>query len=104
MSDFHDDMRAAVDEAYDTFGVASVFVDLDECRTEDVVVVISHDLSEYGDDTGFTAGTVLLCVRKSQLAAVPRRDESFALADSEKQYTVLQRADDTEFEHKLLAS
>ena len=66
-----------------------------------VRVVVSHDLSTWGEEISVRNGMVIVAVRKSQVAERPRRGDVFALAAG-PQYTVEQTQNSDELEHRCL--
>lgn len=90
---------------YRTFGVPAGYLPKDaKGAATPVTVLVERDLTRFGEVAKITARTAIVCVRKSELADVPRRGDTFSLSSGAETLTVdsLQASDD--FEHRVFAA
>lgn len=109
MSDFHDDVAFAVEIAHETFGLQAEFTNRYQVCVP-VSVIVSLDLSDYGEDVNISAETVVLSIQRAQLKEAPQRNETFLISSDAprayagRRFVVFQSIDHTECEYKVLAS
>jgi hypothetical protein len=92
-----------VDEVHDTYGEAAVHTSLTAVATN-VSVVIERSLSQRGEAAAINAKSVILAIRKSELATVPRRGETVAVASTGETFVVDQVFGIDEFEYRVIAA
>lgn len=89
---------------YRTFGVAAGYLPKDaKGAALPVTVLVERDLTRFGEVARINARTALVSVRKSEVAEVPRRGDSFSLADGETLLVDSLQGSD-EFEHRVFAA
>jgi len=96
-------MSTGLEAIYDRYGDAAVFTKKD-ASTTDCSVIVDHNLSSYGGTAEINAKSVIISVRISELAAVPKRQETFTITASSKVYTVAEVLQSDGFEHRCLAA
>ena len=87
---------------YARFGEAATHTSKTGATTP-VTVVVERNLAQYGQVASVMGKTAVVNVRKSELAVVPRRSETFTLAGGEV-LTVDTILSGDEIEHKVVAA
>lgn len=93
-------MISAIDPGYQVFGRPAVHTGRDLIDT-DCTVVLSFDLSRWGDVINVGSDQVMVNVRRSELPKRPGRGDTFTLSDV--RLTVDQMLSATEYEYMMLA-
>lgn len=94
-------MTNGIDSIYESFGVSAVYTDLTETELT-VTVIVDRNFSQYGETAQVSAGSAVLCVRKSEVALSPRRAESFTVGA--KVWTVDSLVLIDDYEHRAICS
>ena len=94
-------MGEGTDAIYNAFGVAAVYTDRDAATTN-VTVIVDRNLSQYGEVANVSAQDAVVCVRTSELAEAPRREDTFTVGA--KVWTVDSLIASDEQEWRVLAS
>ena len=92
--------RAAVDQIYRTMASAAMYESVEEGEMP-VSVIVSHDLTQWGDTITIQNGMALIAVRKTQVEARPRRGDTFTMEDS-RVYQVERVMISDDLEHRCL--
>lgn len=90
---------------YRTFGVSAGYLPKDSLGApKPVTVLIERDLTRFGEVAKVNAKTAIVCVRKSEVAEVPRKGDAFKIGGCAEVLIVdsLQASD--EFEHRVFAA
>ena len=95
-----DAFQNAVDAIYRTLGSAAVYESLDDGEIN-VSVIVSHDLTQWGDEITVHSGNAVVSVRKSQVSDRPRRGDTFTMEDS-RVYQVERVLQSDDLEHRSL--
>lgn len=98
---FADALSRATDRVYARAGVAATYQDRDAVNTP-CTVLVERDLQRYGDVAQVNARTAVVAVRRTDVAAAPRRGERFTLTGGEVLTVDSLQASD-ELEHKVFA-
>jgi hypothetical protein len=91
---------SAADAIYRTLGVPAVYESTEDGEST-VRVIVSHDLTQWGDVISVQNNMAMVSVRRSEIADRPRRGDTFTLEVS-RVYLVerVMRSDD--LEHRCL--
>jgi hypothetical protein len=89
---------AGINALYDAGGVPATYIDKDG-KSKSVTVIVSYDLSTYGDDVEVQQATATIAVRASE-ADKPRRGEVFTVGGTTYRVISVQFSD--ELEHTAL--
>lgn len=100
---FADAISRATDRVYARAGVAAQYQDRDGVVTP-CTVLVERDLARYGEVAQVNARTVVVGVRRTEVAGAPRSGERFTLTAGGEVLVVdsLQASD--EFEHRVFAA
>lgn len=101
MNNFADALQRATDRVYQSAGEAATYTDR-LAASSACTVLISRNLTDYGDVAQFAANTVILSVRQSEIAQAPRRGETFTVGATT--YTVDSPQASDGVEHKVFAA
>ena len=103
MSVFASALLRATDRVYAGFGEAATHTDRNGVHTP-CTVLVETDLTRYGETAQVNIKTAVLSVRLAQVAAAPRRGDTFTLTVSGTAYKVdsLQASD--ALEHKVFVA
>jgi hypothetical protein len=66
-----------LDAHYRIFGVDAIYENVDGSIELPLRVIISHDLNQYGTEIQVQDGMAVVSVRKEDLPAPPRRNDTF---------------------------
>lgn len=103
-SAFADAFADGLDSMYEGFGEAVVYTNRDGWQ-HDITVIIDRNLDQYGDTIDVQGMTAVISVRLSDVSEPPRKNEIFRLgSDTCSAFTVAQRLESDEFEHRVLVS
>jgi hypothetical protein len=91
--------QAALDAIYRTLSVAATYESVDDGETE-VHVIVSYDLTQWGDTISVQNNMAVVAVRRSEVEARPRRGDTFAVAGAVYNVERVLRSD--ELEHRCL--
>ena len=94
-------MDPAIDPGYQVFGRQATYADRDDLYTT-CTVVLSFDLSRWGDSINVTGEQCMINVRRAEVPHRPRRGETFTL-ESGQAYRVDQVMQATEYEYMILS-
>ena len=94
-------MLEAINPGYQVFGKPAIYTDRDSLETS-CTVVLSFDLSQWGDAITVTGEQCLLNVRRSEVPHRPYRGETFTM-ETGQTYRVDQVMQATEYEYMVLA-
>lgn len=95
-------LSSATNRVYTGFGVAAVHTDRNGVTTP-CTVLEEQDLSRYGETAQMNVKTAVLSVRVAELAAAPRRGETFAITDGAT-YLVDSLQGSDALEHKVFVA
>ncbi len=95
-----DPFAAAIARIFAALGRDAEYEGEDElmCR-----VIVSHDLTQWGDVIQVQNNMAMLSVRKSEIADRPRRGDIFTLATGQE-FTVERVMRSDEYEHRVLVT
>ena len=96
-------MVRCVDANYMKFGEAATYTDRNAATTA-CTVLVDRDLTRYGETAVVNQRTAVVGVRLSEVAAPPRRGETFTLVGSGQVLVVDSLQDSDEFEHRVYAA
>jgi hypothetical protein len=82
--------------------VAATYESIDDGETG-VQVIVSHDLTQWGDTIRVQNGMAIVAVRKTEVEARPRRGDTFTMEDS-RVYQVEQVMRSDDLEHRCLVT
>ena len=95
-------MDPAIDPGYQVFGRQATYADRDDLYTA-CTVVLSFDLSRWGDSINVTGEQCMINVRRAEVPHRPRRGETFTLKSGQV-YRVDQVMQATEYEYMILST
>lgn len=96
-------MGRASDRLYSRFGDAATYTDRDAVATP-CTVLVDRDLTRYGETAVVNQRTAVVQVRATEVAAPPRRGETFTLTGSGQVLVVDSLQGSDEFEHRVFAA
>lgn len=96
-----DAFQAALDAIYANPNMSAAAMYEGEDGERPVSVIVSHDLTQWGDTINVQNGMALLSVRKTQVEARPRRGDTFTMEDS-RVYQVERVMISDDLEHRCL--
>jgi hypothetical protein len=96
-------LSRAADRVYAKFGEAAVYADR-SAATLPCTVLIDRDLTRYGAVAVVNQRTAVVQVRLSEVAAPPRRGETFTVTGSGQVLVVDSLQGSDEFEHRVFAA
>ena len=102
MSVFSQALSRTTDRVYAGFGEGAIYTDRNAVQTP-CTVLVEQDLSRYGETAQVNVKTAVLSVRLSELAAAPRRGETFAITGGVT-YTVDSLQATNTLEHKVFVA
>lgn len=106
MSLLHAHLAPAVDAIYAMDGVNAIYSSREHGSCA-CVVLVDHDVSQYGGTAAIVGKTVLVSVRVGDVRSMPRRDDLFDIEYGKyagRRLTVTSVVESDEFEHKVLAA
>jgi len=106
MSLFAAGFAVAVERIFSHFGDDAVFTARDSAAIQ-CSATISHNVSQYGQVASVAAKTVVIALRKAEVADAPRRGDVLDVVSGEyagRTFTVDSLIASDEFEHRVLAA
>lgn len=95
-------LSRATDRVYAAYGDAASYTDRNGAVTP-CTVLVEQDLTRYGETAQVNVKTAVISVRLAELAAAPRRAETFALTGGAT-YTVDSLQSTDALEHKVFVA
>lgn len=103
-----DPFQSMVDRVFTALGRAeqafeAEFQHPDEVETTACLLILSYDLTQWGDRIQVQNNMAMISVRKSEIEARPRRGDFFTLATG-RQYLVERVMVSDDYEHRVLVT
>lgn len=98
-----DPFFAATDAIYQTMARAAHYTKAGSVETIDVSVIVSYDMTQWGDAVNFSNGSAIIAVRKSQVPERPRRGDAWTLETGQAFITDRVMFSD-EYEHRVMVA
>lgn len=102
MNAFKSAQTRTIDRVYAAAGEAATYTDRNSVQTP-CTVLVEQDLTRYGETAQVNVKTAVLSVRVAEVAAAPRRGETFAIAGGAT-YLVDSLQGSDVLEHKVFAA
>lgn len=98
-----DPFTSMINHVFGALGRAAEYQEPDTVETTACRVILTHDLTQWGDVIQIQNNMAILSVRKSEISARPRRGDSFTLATGQ-QWLVERVMVSDDYEHRLLVT
>jgi len=98
-----DPFSTMVNHIFDALGRSAEYQEPDAVETTSCKVILTYDLTQWGDEIRVQNDMAMVSVRKSEIEARPRRGDFFTLATG-RQYLVERVMTSDEYEHRVLVT